>query len=281
MEIKGLEHTGYYLFNPIWVEVSQLSQKLTVRIEVNGILNFFDLYPYNGKLTFDIAELIKGVIPDVKNKTSLTGQVDGGYYATINFAEGLGYLTLKKMFILGGKNSYSSNVPIKSNLNLTPFFWQGFPFWSSTANGITISNQNYIPISNKYRLTPRVNCDNIFIAFRNDLGGFSFYLFEDFNIQNSNKDKGYYITPIEPKTMGIENTLQVSVRSKIKREFYETIEHLSRSIEIYIYNKDKIIDSDLDWIRVVGSNETNFNPKLISSDVEFTFDVVKNFNKLW
>lgn len=290
MTITGLEGTSYYLFNPIWVDVVDAPNKVRFNVKINGESNFFDLYPFQGELRFDIGKLVLGLIPNVTNKTTLIGQMDGAYEVELKIGmfildggqSGSG-ITQKKYFILGGVKSYSSNVIAKTNLNLHKYYWAGFPTWNSILSSGKVMNLNMLDPEryNFKQLIPRVNCTNAFFGFRNKLGGFSPYLFEDFNIIDDNKDKGYYLTPYEPKISGIESTLSISVRSKVKREFYETINSLADSYEIYLYNSDRLIDTDDDWVRLVGSNSISINDKNISTDIELKFDVVTNLLKVW
>lgn len=284
MIIAGLEHTAYYLLNPIWVDVSDVGTKINFSIKINGDTTSFNLYPFNGKLRFDLSELILGVVPNVRNKDDLIAQMDGAFEIDITITDGIQSQNFTKYFLLGGVKSLSSNVVVDTNLSLHSSAWDGYPAWISRFIGgqiINIYQENSPTYPDLTWLRPRVDCNNVFFAFRNKKAGFSFYLFEDFNIIDENKDKGYYLTPYDPKTMGIETKLSIAVRSKVKSEFYETINSLADSFEIYLYNSDRIIDTDDNWVRLVGSNNVNFNPKNTSTDISLNFDVVTNLLKVW
>lgn len=282
MTITGIEGNRYFLFNPIWVDVTDAPTKVMFEVIINGESNFFTLQSFNGKIRFDIGKLVLGLIKNTTNKTqTLIGAVDGAYSVKLKvrtLTSGTPPIFEQiKYFVLGGKKSYSNNVTAPVNLSLNNFAWQGYPKWKSQLlNGIVNLETNDFDV-----LTPRVNCNNLFVAFRNNLGGFSFYLFEDHNIVNENSNKGYYLTQKDIKIPGVDAGLSVTVRSKVHRNFYETISHLSDSFEIYIYNEN-IFDSDDNWIRVNGGNNNfDFNPKNVATDVEMRFDVVTNFNKVW
>lgn len=282
MTITGIEGSRYFLFNPIWVDITDAPTKVMFDVIINGESNFFTLQSFNGKIRFDIGKLVLGLIKNTTNKThTLLGAVDGAYSVKLKVrtltAGTPPIFEQIKYFVLGGKKSYSNNVTAPVDLSLTNFAWQGYPRWKSIlSNGIVNLEANDFDV-----ITPRVNCNNLFVAFRNNLGGFSFYLFEDYNIIDENSNKGYYLTQNDIKIPGVDAGLSVTVRSKVHRNFYETISHLSDSFEIYIYNEN-VFDSDDNWIRVNGRNNNfDFNPKNVATDVEMRFDVVTNFNKVW
>lgn len=282
MTITGIEGSRYFLFNPIWVDVDNAPAKVMFDVIINGENNFFTLQSFNGKIRFDIGKLVLGLIKNTTNKSNtLMGAVDGAYSVKLKVrtftTEATEEIEEVKYFILGGKKSYSNNVIAPVKLSLTNFAWEGYPKWKSRFySGIVNSESNDFNI-----LNPRVNCNNLFVAFRNNLGGFSFYLFEDYNITDKSSNKGYYLTQKDIKIPGVDSNLSVTVRSKVHRNFYETISHLSDSFEIYIYNEN-IFDSNDTWVRVNGANnDFDFNPKNVATDVEMKFDVVTNFNKVW
>lgn len=280
MIISGIESNRYFLFNPIWVDVSDVYSRTEFTVAIDGEINKFNLFPYDGKIRFDLGKLVLGLIKNIKNKDSMLGAMDGAYSINLSVREfsgsGSSFQQIK-YFILGGKKSYDFNVEAPNILSLTNFAWSGFPRWTSRMqNGIVNIDEDNYEI-----LQPRVNCSNIFLAFRNNFGGFSYYLFEDYEIKDNNSNKGYYLTQRDVKVPGVDAKSSITVRSKVHRNFYETIRHLADSFEVYLWNQN-IIDSKKDWIRINGSNNNvSFNPKNIATEVEMTFDLVTNFNKVW
>jgi len=284
MTVTGLEHTRYYLFNPVWVGIEDAPGRVRIDVKIDGESNFFNLYSYEGKIRFDIGKLILGLVKNVKNKKNLIGNMDGAYRVSLKItqlAEISNPISIDnvKYFLLGGKKGYASNVAAPVDLSLTNYAWAGFPRWKSIfASGIVNSLE---PEGDFNVLQPKNNCDNIFLAFRNKLGGFSYYLFEDYHINDNNKNKGYYLTQRDVKIPGVEVESSVTVRGQIHRRFYDTIRSLADSFEIYLWNQN-IMDVDDVWVRVNGSNNNvSLNNKNITTDVEMTFDLVSNLNKVW
>lgn len=280
MIVTGLEHSRYYLFNPVWVDIEDAPGRVRIDVKIDGESNFFNLYSNEGKIRFDIGKLILGLVKNVKNKENLIGNMDGAFRVSMKITElsmDLNTIDQVKYFLLGGKKGYATNVAAPVNLYLTNYAWAGFPRWKSIfASGIVNSSEGDFNV-----LEPKNNCDNIFLAFRNKLGGFSYYLFEDYNINDNNKNKGYYLTQRDVKIPGVEVESSVTVRGQIHRRFYDTIRSLADSFEIYLWNQN-IIDVDDIWVRVNGANNNvSFNNKNITTDVEMTFDLVSNLNKVW
>ena len=285
MIITGLESTRYYLFNPVWVDITEAPPMVRFNLNIDGRSTYFDLQSHNGIIRFDVGKLVLGLISNVKNKESLLGSVDGAYKVRIGVAEFQQqgqpiFQQEDKYFLLGGEKGYESNLVAPIDLSLTNYAWHGFPKWKSIfSQGIVNSG---VAEDGAFRmLDPKVNCDNIFIAFRNNKAGFSYYLFEDFEIVDTNKNKGYYLTFRDVKIPGVDASTGLKVNGKIHRDFYETIRQLGESIEIYAYNNG-IFDSEKTWIRLNGGNNSpSFNQKNIATDVSFSFDVITNFNKVY
>lgn len=285
MIVNGIGKNAYYVLNPILVECEGVSGKVDLELTLAGRTFKFKFNNYNGTVAFDLAQIVRGIIPNVKNKIRIedlkdanqqSTTVDGCYKITMNIRDAISNYTFVKYYILGGSLDLDWNKPVPRNLSLTNYYWEGFPNWMSIFADGEIKNVNLSVNSNLLRLKPRVNCNNAFLVFRNDKGGFSYYLFEDFNISESSKDLGYYVNRRNVKDSGTETTPSLHVRGKIKREFYETISHLSRSAEIYLYK-----ETENKYQRLVGANEVNFNQKNQSEIVELSFKIVNNFVKTW
>lgn len=275
MTIEGIENSTYYCYNPVWVTVSDLSQQLKVRISYGAISFDFVLNPIEGAVVFDIAKSVRAILPSLTNKTTfpISGIVDGLYKIQITLLEGVSApVPFYKYFIIGGQDKFTSNNSPGFYLNLSEYFWDGWPVWNSIIYNNNISNAPYIVQQKEInRLYPRHDCESIFLVFRNLKGGFSQYLFEDFVFEKSNKDMGYYLIRRTVKDNGTETTVNLTVRTKAIRGLYETLEHLGQSEEIYYRTKDN--DT---YVRLSGTNNVKFNQKNPTTDVQFSFEVVTN-----
>lgn len=279
MIVKGLELNAYYLFNPVWVDLSDAPSNVTMVTTIDGVSNSFELYTFDAKARFDISKLVLGLIDNVKNKNQLIGNVDGAYKVDVRILQNVNLLYFKTIyFLLGGKKGYETNIGVSSDLSLNNKVWDGFPQFKSIFSGGQIGN---VLKPNLQNLRPRVDCDNVFFSFRNNKAGFSCYLFEDYSINDDNKNKGYYLTQNNVKVSGLDASSGITVSSKVHRDFYEAIRSLADSFEIYVYNTG-IFETTKTWVRVNGSNnKVSFNSKNIATDITFNFDLITNFNKVW
>src|SRR5690606_1386918 len=203
------------------------------------------------------------------------GEVDGVYSVRFFFHNGPDdEVKVTRYYMIGGKDEFQSNLSPGANLSLSQYHWLGWPKWISVYLSNKILNADDSlgfewPVIKQ--LIPRHDCEHIVIAFRNLVGGFSFYLFEDFTFEKQNKAMGYYLIQKTIKDNGTEITVKLTVRTKAIRGLYETLEHLGQSEEIYYRAAD--VDK---YVRISGVNNVKFNRKNNTTDVQFDFDVVTN-----
>ena len=272
MTITGLSFSAYYLYNPIWVRVTDLTTELNLKVTLQGITYDYKMTPYAGVLLFDLAKIVSGLISEITNKSEivLTGSdwiVDGAYQIEMNFNGEI----ITKTFVLGGKNEYISNVPVGNTLSLTLPKWENFPMFDFDLVGTQI-------IGTPVRQTNSrkdVLCDDAYILFRNRLGGFSGYLFEDFDIEEKAKNLGYYITDTNLIDSGSEIENEITLRTKLKREDNILIQSLIDSKEVYRYKTGNKL------VRLVGGNSIKINPKLTVQDFSIKFDIPTNYAAQW
>lgn len=278
MTIEGLENSTYYIYNPIWVKVSDLSHTLKVDVTFNSETYTFRLEPIEGVVEFDAAKSIRGILPTLNNKTAfpLNGEFDGVYSVRLFFHNGPDdEEKITRHYMIGGKDEFKSNIS-PGPLSLSFYYWEGWPAWISAyaSNKIKNFDTDFVPSYLLKKLYPRHDCDHIFIVFRNLLGGFSFYLFEDFTFEKENKAMGYYLIQKTIKDNGTETTVKLVVRTKAIRGLYETLEHLAQSEEIYYRD----FNTDV-YHRISGTTPVKFNYKKNTTDVQFDFEVVINSTK--
>lgn len=271
MTISGLEYSAYYLYNPIWVDINEITETLNFSVTVQGRTFPFKMTAHNGNVNFDLAKVINGVIREIENKKSIvyTGTswvVDGAYVAVLNFGE----QTLQKTFVLGGVKENASNVYVSGSLYLSNNKWENIPSFTFSLVDNVITG---IPVVEANRRL-RVNCDYAALIFRNIKGGFETFVFEDFDVNSKAKDLGYYFNGKEVVDSGTETAKKITLRTKLKREDYPIIESLIDSKEVYRFLDNKLI-------RLVGGNEVSINNKLKTQDFEIEFDIPITYSQQW
>jgi len=286
MIIKGLEHNAYYLYNPIWVEVSDLNYRLWINLNVQGEQYIFSMTPMAGVVKFDLAKIVLGLVGNVSNKTNLVikhspvsskWSVDGAYNVSIYFTDTNIYsvssrgMIINKTFVIGGVSEYKSNVPVGNTLSINNNKWDGYPTFDFKLNQGNIIGTSVSQVNRR----KRIKCNDAYILFRNRLGGFSGYLFEDFEITENARNKGYYITDNNIVDQGTTLEKSISLQTKLKRRDYEVARHLIDSREVYLYR-------DINKLtRLVGGNSIAINDKLNVQDFEINFTIPTNYNEQW
>lgn len=277
MVIEGLDNSSYYFYNPIWVRVSDIAERIRLRLKTNGINYDFNFDPIDGAVEFDLAMILRNVLLTPTNQTMFfQGQtLEGAYKVHLHFKAGADFEEFNRVFVIGGSDAWKFNLTPQTNLNLTNFVWQGWPSWQSIFTGTTIKLLNWSSkIDPKNILYPRHDCDHLFFVFRNMNGGMSYYLFEDFKFRDENKHLGHYTQDLRIKDSGTETNVSLIVNTKAIRELYETLRQLGKSNEIYYRTHD--VDR---YIRLTGTNNMEFDYKRKTTDVSMSFDVIINSNK--
>src|SRR5690606_6978946 len=134
MVIEGLENSTYYVYNPIWVRVSELAYTLKVDLTFNSQTFTFRLDPIDGVVEFDAAKTIRGILPSIENKTELplNGYVDGVYSVRLFFHNGPDdEVKVTRYYMIGGQDAFESNLSPPGDLSISPYSWQGWPSWRS------------------------------------------------------------------------------------------------------------------------------------------------------
>lgn len=303
MTIKGLEQNGYLINNPIILNIT--SDALIQRLEVsflnmrNGktttLPNLFA--DQNNNITLNIQQVIKGLftepkhiedygtlspvpVPNNSNKILIT-------FKFIFLEGGENSLTLDKTFIRGGNYTYESNQNLPSNkalmTTLTLPYWSGYPFryYSLNADYSIIRKRENGGMINEGATIEYLNeksCNSKYLAFLNSKGGYSYYLFDNFDNESTNDHLGIVNNGFNRKDLGSEYENGFKISAKVPQRFFPIIRDLIFSPEIYEWKKEtqtwKRIYSDNNKLTESGAKAvykfelkfkdfTNYNPSLL------------------
>lgn len=303
MTVTGLEQNGYLINNTIKVVVSHpLIYKLEVSIlnQANGkSVTLPNLYsdPTFTKVEFNIEKLIKGLftepypnfdftsntpllIPESSNRFSLNFRVTTTEGDTDEWAA-------QKTFIRGGMFNDEMNQRLSSNRFVTPTkivpIFQGYPFanfWLNNEFKVQKLNQGVIgfypdlPIEYVREKT----CNGKYIMFLNSLGGYSFWLFDNWEVEESSSSLGIINNGYNQKDLGQNYNSGFKVVGKIPERFYPLMRDLIFSPDIWVFMKEenawkKIYSDGNKWVQNGAkvaykveykfSNFNNYNPRLI------------------
>ena len=272
MTVTGLNSNYYYSDNPIYLTFSGINIK-TKYIEIfpmGGDINPLRLYT-NGRseIIMDISPMVKLAFPDVAHNTdytTLTPFTVPNNFVKITFVISEVYKsgqvvpadTLIRTFVKGGRRTYQPNQRTAAKVPLIPSFtipqWGGYPIdWYSLNTSGVMEKSNTIPITIK-EIRKIKGCDPLYIKFRNLQGGYSYWLFENWENETGNKNIGIVEQRYSLMDLGNTNDPSITAISKVPKRFFPIIEDLILSNEIYIYKGNN------QWEQVTSdNNKTNQN----------------------
>lgn len=275
----NLIENGYLINNDILVTakvniavpyfVVNLKNNVTQEVSVS-----FILYPnQNNEVTFNISPILKSLFQ--------SSEISNSNNFTITILASGTSVTITKTFIRGGKRTHKSNQRLANNnkLRLTDFIpmWTGYPITDYFLNiDYTISEiiiANITDIENKRSK----GCNEKYIKFLNQKGGYSYWLFETHEETEKTKNLGGFFKNRLPNDLGNTSEITFKVASKVPEYYLQYMLDLSVSPEVYIYD-------NTEWIRVRNtSNSTTYNNIKKAYNVDFVFDIDNRFNPslLW
>jgi len=226
MVISGLSSNFYLSDNPIFINVSNIAAGVSyieiviTRYNTDGSVDVVStpqkLYNLNNDISLDIAPLVKSFMPEPlhdKNYYNLTQYAFNNNFikakVTVNeikfinqrgrdnireYYDLLSTQSFTNHFIRGGKRTYDSNQNLVSGQNLlvtdTIPIWGGYPvdYYTTNASSGIVKN-NTIPTNLKEERSSK-GCNPLYVKFMNSLGGYSYWLFENYENEESNDNLG-------------------------------------------------------------------------------------------
>ncbi|WP_295676137.1 hypothetical protein [uncultured Empedobacter sp.] len=294
MIIKGLESNGFFINNPIYIEVSELvnTKYIEVTLTYAGVNSVtYKLYSdLTGKVLVNLASMVRVMLPipvantDYTNNTTENTVHELGInikeYKTDNTTTEQSFV---KKFVRGGKLGNLINQVAQVGLTLTNS--KKLPVWRNRpvalydmTNDLTVGkhpivvNINYF--DDNYNIDVEVQStrytDGVYLKFLNSLGGYSYWNFERSSTKIKTDNIGYYVTPSisgeQVTDMGQEVQEESTAESVVKAEYIGILQDLITSSEVYKY------DGDNNWERIIlDGNSLTLNPVKKVYDVSISF----------
>ena len=237
-----LNNNGYFINNEIWFEITADLPVTYFRLILMNLSNakistqFISYTDPNNKVFVNIQSITKSLF-DVPN--------DGTNNATkiqisITTNEGRN-LTFTKDFVRGGKRVNDTNQTISPNQTLRLAsnlpVWSGFPIYDYfLSSDYLIQEKTLAEVSNiDYRRIK--GCNNIYLKFLNQKGGYSFWLFESYSEKESNSNLGYLVNSKTNNLLdlGNESKSDLQIYSKIPKEYRDYAKDIIVSSDVYAY----------------------------------------------
>lgn len=316
MVVSGLSSNFYLSDNPIFINVSNIVadasyiEIILTRYKSDGSVDVVStprkLYNLNNDISLDIAPLIKSFMPEPLHDTNYSNLTQYAFNnnfikakLTINelaFRQSItndgrlipSYKTTEtqsftKHFIRGGKRIYESNQNLVAGQNLLVTdsipVWGGYPvdyYTTNTSSGIVKNNS--IPTNLKEERSVK-GCDPLYVKFMNSLGGYSYWLFENYENEEGNDNLGSVSRQVGILDLGNEFDSEIELISKVPDRFIDLIKDLIISKEIYLYNSDSQT-----WSRISSkNNKIKTNPFDVNTKVKLKFAIPTRYNPslLW
>lgn len=315
MTITGLNADLYYSDNPIYISFEGIDPDVKyIDIYVSQIGSFGQGTPNriylndDEDLLYDISPIVKAQFRKAENNTdytTLTPFVIQNNWRRINFVftEVLNDLSessiqISKTFVKGGKRVQETNQHTSPGKVLSPVDkipqWAGLPVSYNYFNtNRQMVKANLLP-PDKKELRKNKGCNPLYLKFRNSLGGYSYWYFENWEEKSENKSLGYVSTYSSFYDLGNEENLTIEATSKVPKRFYPLIKDLINSPEIYMY-KPSMVSSESskpslggasrnDWERIKNSNNKSTQNLYNSNEkVKLKFERILKYNpsELW
>lgn len=298
--VTGISGSRYYVNNPIWVKVDRTGDVdpnapviLTIVSNAQTVYNA-KLYVYNSVVWFDLAEIMKGLIPEPSHPTTISS---GQYIAlsTLTVTIYLPNFTQTKTFFRGGEDSDRTNIqaPNQAILSESAKFpiWQGYPSAKYYLDAMGLPIYTEIIPNSEIERRQVVTCNPIFLRFLNSKGGYSFWLFDEWTITKNAKTTNVVERRDSDVDLGLTTTHQLALSTRAEERYTATLRALLQSPEVYIYRLDKVlIESNpqfvqtFTWTRIFndgGSMKWNNFDSVNEFDFKFSLRLKTDPTLIW
>jgi hypothetical protein len=282
---NDLNLNGYYINNEIWFNITEDIPIVYFKIYLQNLSNgkqstvFISYVDQNNNSRVNLQPIIKSLF-SVPNGTDNNSQL-----FKINIQSSLGTsINFNKTFIRGGirSNDVNQNTSPNKRLRLSNNIpiWLGFPVTESFLNpDYTISTTPLANITDvDYKRTK--GCNNIYFKFLNQLGGYSYWVFESYGEKETGTNVGSIISGgNELIDLGNISNSDLQVFSKIPKEYKNYAKDFIVSPDVYVWQNavwkkvfTKNNNIEIDNIKKVYTVNFNldlkyrFNPSLLWSN---------------
>ena len=280
-----LNGNGYLINNEIWFNINSDVDISYYRISLMNLANgktssqFISYADVNENAFVNIQPIVKSLF-DVPN-----GSTNNSAKIRISITTNTGTnIQFTKDFVRGGNRVNDTNQTISPNqsirLNTALPVWSGFPAYDYfLSSDYVIQEQTLAEVSSiDYRRIK--GCNNIYLKFLNQKGGYSYWLFESYSEKENNNPVGFLVdSKNDLLDLGQESKSDLQIYSKIPREYRQYAFDLIISPDVYAYQNGtwkkiflKSNSVERDNIKRVYSVNLNidlnyrFNPSLLWSN---------------
>lgn len=306
MTVTGLNADLYFSDNPLYVTLDGISPNTRyIEVRVFDLIGIdsrpLKLYNLDSSLDYNLQDFVKYHFdehPKDTDYTTVTPFVIPNNWKklTILFTEHyrdntISTKSITKTFIKGGRRVQGINQAwsvnrILSNSDKLPF-WKGYPVSYNYFNSDKQMVKSIVLPSDKREIRNVKGCNPAYICFRNTIGGYSYWLFENWELEDSTKSFGDISTKTSFYDLGSEESETLKLESKVPSRYYALMQDLAVSSEVYLFKNDSGVlqtKTGGTWERIKNKgNKVSFSPFKNNDKVKLNFDLVRKFNpsEIW
>lgn len=272
------------------VIIINITKLVTHSGDVQVTLPSIRLFPNKDSLVFDLSDYIKGLMPYAYTpNNSYQNPIPNYQRFNITIHENqknTSEVFLNKTFIRGFKRLYSNSAfTLSVNETLCPSdkipYWNGYPFARFYIDGnSTIQVQEVVDPQYTKQMRPSTSCDPFYVRFLNSKGGYSFWLFNAWDLNTKSSSKGLVNKVLSRDSLGFSEENTVNVDTRVKREFFPLMQDLIVSPMVQVYNK---FGTD-NWVKIDLKNssytENNYED-LIEFSCSFDLNLGNKPEVIW
>lgn len=278
-----LNNNGYFINNEIWFEITADLPVTYFRLVFMNLSNakistqFISYTDPDNKVFVNIQSIAKSLFDVPNGITNNATKIQ----ISITTNEGTN-LTFTKDFVRGGKRVNDTNQTISPNQTLRLAanlpVWSGFPISDYFLSSSYLIQEQLLADVTGIDYRRIKGCNNIYLKFLNQKGGYSFWLFESYSEKEQNTNLGYLVNSKTNNLLdlGNESKSDLQIYSKIPKEYRDYAKDIIVSSDVYAYQNGawkkifmKSNSVEFDNIKKVYVTNLNidlnyrFNPSLI------------------
>lgn len=277
-----LNNNGYLINNEIWFNINSDSTVVYFKLVLTNLGNSkittqFISYAINNNVFVNIQSSVKSLfdVPNGGTNNSTKIQI------SITANDGTN-ITFVKDFIRGGNRVIATNQTFSPNQTLRLSeklpVWSGFPVYDYFLSSIYVIQQQNLADVTDIDYKRIKGCNNVYIKFLNQKGGYSYWLFESYTKKEGNTPLGYIINGSNNMIdLGSESNNDLQIYSKISKEYKQYALDIIVSPDIYAYRNGS-------WEKIFmrsNSNEYDNIKKVYTVNINIDLNYRFNPSLLW
>jgi len=237
-----LNNNGYFINNEIWFEITADLPVTYFRLVFMNLSNskistqFISYTNPDNKVFINIQSIVKSLFDVPNGSTNNAGKIQ----ISITTNEGTN-LTFTKDFIRGGKRVNDTNQTISPNqtlrLSANLPVWSGFPISDYFLSSLYLIQEQLLADVTNIDYKRIKGCNNIYLKFLNQKGGYSYWLFESYSEKETSSNLGYLVNSKTNNLLDLGNQSKsdLQIYSKIPKEYRDYAKDIIISPDIYAY----------------------------------------------